>query len=98
VTEAEEAMDTRIGEKKRFLQEMAKGVVGFLRVKFGVCQEGTVKRRFGEWRRSWEQGQNRKLMTFIVPSKDSVLIFFVSPITFLKSPRIKAPMKIIFFF
>jgi len=76
VTEAEEAMDARIGEKKRFLQEMAKGVVGFLRLKFGVCKEGTMKRRFGEWR-SWEEWQNRKLITLIVPSKDRVLKYFL---------------------
>jgi len=90
VTETEEAIDARIGEKKRFLKEIANGVVGFLRVKFEVCdEEGTTKKRFGEWR-SWGEWQNRKLMTFIVPSKDRVLNFFRFSTDDFQEPKKKA--------
>jgi len=57
VTEGE-AIDARIEEEKRILQEMAKGVVGFrfLRVNnFAVYEEEEESFGFGERRRSWEQ-------------------------------------------
>lgn len=108
-----EAMDARIEEEKRVLQEMAKGVVGFffLRVNFAVCEE-EESFGFGERRRSWEQWQNRKLMTLIIPSlvvtrHDTVLKFDVGgatlhashPIIFcLRRPPMKIILLVFFFF